>query len=204
MWIMLRPNYLQSTKKKIESAPFGSVFVASDLAEIAETKRINECLGQLAKENLIQRIMRGVYYKPEYSELLGEYTDPSPNAVAQAVARNFGWTIIPCGDTALNILGLSTQVPAVWSYVSDGPYKKYSFGKTIITFKHITNKEITRLSPKTALIIQALKALGKENITTEIKSRIQSITSDVEKQMMLVEAKYATTWIYEIIKELCR
>ena len=204
MWIMLRPNYLQSTKKKIESAPFGSVFVASDLAEIAETKRINECLGQLAKENLIQRIMRGVYYKPEYSELLGEYTDPSPNAVAQAVARNFGWTIIPCGDTALNILGLSTQVPAVWSYVSDGPYKKYSFGKTIITFKHITTKEITRLSPKTALIIQALKALGKENITTEIKSRIQSITSDVEKQMMLVEAKYATTWIYEIIKELCR
>ena len=202
--IMLRPNYLQSTKKKIEKAPFGSVFVASDLAEIAETKRINECLGQLAKENIIQRILRGVCYKPEFSELLGEYTAPSPDAVAQAIARNFGWTINPCGDTALNILGLSTQVPAVWSYVSDGPYKTYSFGKTTLTFKHITNKEITRLSPQTALVIQALKALGKENVTFQIKSRIKAITSDSEKQTMLAEAKYATTWIYEIIKDIFR
>ena len=27
------------------------------------------------------------------------------------------WTIAPCGNTALNLLGLSTQVAAVWSYI---------------------------------------------------------------------------------------
>ena len=201
---MKRPECQNRIRTIIRKAEYGSVFVTTDFADLGEKKTVNMALIRLAEEGLIKNVLFGVYYKPEYSELLGEYTAPSPNAVAQALARNFGWTINPCGDTALNILGLSTQVPAVLSYVSDGPYKTYSFGKTTLTFKHITNKEITRLSPQTALVIQALKALGKENVTFQIKSRIKAITSDSEKQTMLAEAKYATTWIYEIIKDIFR
>ena len=44
------------------------------------------------------------------------------------------------------MLGLSTQVTAVWSYISDGPYKTYEWDKTKIEFKHRTNKEVTGLS----------------------------------------------------------
>ena len=62
------------------------------------------------------------------------------------------------------MLGLSTQVTAVWSYISGGPYKTYEWDKTKIEFKHRTNKEVTGLSPMTILAIQALKTLGKENV----------------------------------------
>ena len=120
--------------------------------------------------------------------------------VAHALARKFGWTIVPCGDTALNMLGLSTQVPAVWLYVSDGTYKEYTYGNTVIRFKRTTNKEISKISYKTALVIQALKALGKENITDEIINQIASVTTGKEKT---AEAKYATSWIYDVIKEIC-
>ena len=148
--------------------------------------------------------MRGVYYKPEYSKLLGEYIAPSPDAVAHAIARNFGWSITPCGDTALNLLGLSTQVPAVWSYVSDGPYKEYSYDKTKIKYKHTTNRVISGLSPKTALVIQALKTLGKDNIREEAIEKIKAGTTPGERKIMLTEAQYATAWIYEVIKKICR
>ena len=129
---------------------------------------------------------------------------PAPDAVAHALARNFGWTIVPCGDTALYFLGLSTQVSAQWSYVSDGAYKEYFFYDTTLKFKRTTNKEISKLSPKTALVIQALKALGKENITDETIEKIQSQTTAVERKAMLKEAQYATAWIYEVIKRICR
>ena len=119
------------------------------------------------------------------------------------MARKFGWTIVPCGDTALNRLGLSSQVSAVWLYVSDGTYKEYTYGKTVIRFKRTTNKEISKVSYKTALVIQAVKALGKENITDEIKNKIASTTTDEEKAKMFAEAKYATSWIYDVIKEIC-
>ena len=200
----MRPNYLQETKKRIDAAPNGYVFVASDLADIAETKKISECMERMTKDNLICRILRGVYYKPEFSKLVGENIAPDPDAVAHAIARNYGWTIVPCGDTALNILGLSTQVPSVWSYVSDGTYKNYSYDCTTISFKRTTNKEITRLSKKTAIIIQALRALGREHINEDTIEKIKSITSIEEKAAMLTEAQYATSWIYEIIKRICR
>ena len=199
---MSRPIYFQTIKKRIEAAENGSVFVAADFADIAETQRISDCLYRLEKEKIILRVLFGVYYKPEYSSLLCEYIAPAPDAVAHALARNFGWTIVPCGDTALNLLGLSTQVPAVWSYVSDGTYKKYSFDSTTIKFKRTTNKEISKLSPKTALVIQALKALGKDHVTDEIIEKIRSETSADERASMLKEAQYATAWIFHIVQNI--
>ena len=46
--------------------------------------------------------------------------------MAKAIARNYNWTIAPTGDAALNLLGISTQVPSKWEYVSSGPYKEYN------------------------------------------------------------------------------
>ena len=201
---MDRPDYLNEIRNRIKAEKYGSVFVATDFADIAENVKIGVCLSRLEDEKTLLRIMRGVYYKPEYSTLLGEYIAPAPDAVAHAIARNFGWTIVPCGDTALNLLGLSTQVPAVWSYVSDGAYKEYSFDSTTIKFKRTTNKEISKLSPKTALVIQAIKALGKEHVSDEIIEKIRSETSAGDRTTMLKEAQYATAWIYGIIKVICR
>lgn len=65
-------------------------------------------------------------------------------------------------NTALNLLGLSTQVTAVWSYISDGPYKTYEWNSTKLEFKHRTNKEITGLSYMTSLVIQAKNSLAIE------------------------------------------
>lgn len=200
---MQRPDNLNVLRERIRTAEGGSVFVASDFADVTENVKVGVCLSRLEDEGVIRRVMRGVYFKPAYSTLLGEYIAPSPDAVAHAIARNYGWTVVPCGDTALNILGLSSQVPAVWSYVSDGPYKEYSFDNTTVRFRHTANKGISKLSPKTALVIQALKTLGKDNIGGETAEKIRSATTTEERQRMLTEAQYATAWIYEAIKTIC-
>ena len=200
---MARINCFDPISLRIESMPAGEVFIISDFSDLADDAAIRKVLSRLEDDGTIRRIMRGVYDCPEYSKFLDEYVEPKPDKVAHALARNYGWTIVPCGDTALNMLGLSTQVPAVWLYVSDGTYKEYTYGNTIIKFKRTTNKEISKISYKTALVIQALKALGKENITAEIINKIAVSSTDEEKTAMFTEAKYATSWIYDIIKEIC-
>lgn len=201
---MKRPDYLNQIRGNIERAEAGSVFVSTDFTDITDKKTVNMGLIRLADEGLIKKILFGVYYKPEFSELLCETVAPSPNNVAHALARNFGWTIVPCGDTALNLLGLSTQVPSQWVYVSDGAYKEYTFDNTTIKFKRTTNKEISKVSYKTALTIQALKALGKENITEQVILRLKKILTDEEKEKMLAESKSATSWVLELIKVICK
>ena len=201
---MKRPDDLNQIRGNIEKAENGSVFVSTDFTDITDKKTVNMGLIRLADEGLIKKILFGVYYKPEFSKLLGETVAPSPNKVAHALARNFGWTIVPCGDTALNLLGLSTQVPSQWVYVSDGAYKEYTFDNTTIKFKRTTNKEISKVSYKTALTIQALKALGKENITEQVILRLKKILTDEEKEKMLAESKSATAWVLELIKIICK
>ena len=195
---------LQLVRDRINESEIGTVFVAMDFVDISDKTNINAYLARLVDEGLVRRILRGVYDKPEYNEFLGEFVAPSPDKVANALAHNFGWTIVPCGDTALNLLGLSTQVPATWVYVSDGTYKEYTYDNTTIQFKHTTNKEVSKLSYKTALVIQALKALGKDKIDDTVISRLRKLLTDEEKKNMLDEAKAATSWIYEYIKLICR
>lgn len=201
---MDRATNWQLIKDRINKSEIGTVFVATDFVDISDKTSINTYLTRLDEEKLLRRIMRGVYYKPEYNDFLGEYVAPEPDAVAHALARNFGWTIVPCGDTALNLLGLSTQIPAAWVYVSDGTYKEYTYEQTTIKFKRTTNKEISKLSYKTALVVQALKALGKDNVDDAILIKLKNNLTESEKQALLTEAKAATSWIYEYIKLICR
>ena len=200
---MEKQTNLSIIRDRIRQSEYGTVYVAVDFVDISDKTNINAYLARLAEEGLIRRVMRGVYYKAEYNEMLGEYVTPTVDNVAQALARNFGWTIVPCGDAALNILGLSTQVPATYVYVSDGTYKEYTFHNITIQFKRTTNREVSKLSYKTALVIQALKALGKDRIDDSIITRLQSILVAEEKAIMLLEAKTATAWIYDYIKQIC-
>lgn len=199
---MEKQTNLSIIRDRIRQSEYGTVYVAVDFVDISDKTNINAYLARLAEEGLIRRVMRGVYYKAEYNEMLGEHVTPAVDNVAQALARNFGWTIVPCGDAALNILGLSTQVPATYVYVSDGTYKEYTFHNITIQFKRTTNREVSKLSYKTALVIQALKALGKDQIDDVVIHQLRNILTAEEKTTMLLEAKTATAWIYDCIKKI--
>ena len=187
-------GYMQEIRARI---------LAPDFADIADTATIRQGLKRLYQSGIIRRIIRGIYEKPKYSKLLDEYVAADPDAVAKALARCYHWTIAPCGNTALNLLGLSTQVTAVWSYISDGPYKTYEWNSTKLEFKHRTNKEITGLSYMTSLVIQALKTLGRTNVTPEIIQTLSEKLSEAEKQACLKEATESTDWVYDTIRKMC-
>ena len=196
-------GYMQEIRARILAAEDGAVFVAPDFADIADTATIRQGLKRLYQSGIIRRIIRGVYEKPKYSKLLDEYVAADPDAVAKALARSYHWTIVPCGNTALNLLGLSTQVTAVWSYISDGPYKTYEWNSTKLEFKHRTNKEITGLSYMTSLVIQALKTLGRINVTAKIIQTLSEKLTEDEKRACLKEATESTDWVYDTIRKIC-
>ena len=190
-------------KKRIKLAESGTVFLTSDFADIAATTTVRKCLARQVEEKNIRRIMDGVYEKPVYSKLLKTYIPANPELVAYAIARSFRWTIAPCGDIALNKLGLSTQVPVVWSYISDGPYRKFSWDNITLSFKHRANREISFMSETTILVVEALKTLGKERINDSIIVSLRNRLPEEEKKKMLEEATGASEWIYAVIRKVC-
>jgi len=190
-------------KKRISDYPDGTVFFTSDFLDIATLSTIRKCLGRQVSTGTIRRIFDGVYEKPKYSKLLNSYIPADPDKVAHAIAKKYHWTISPCGDVALNKLGLSTQVPAIWSYVSDGPYRDFSWDNITISFKHRSNREISFMSDISITVVEALKALGKEHITEQTISYLQKKLSRKEKETIAKETTDITSWIYEILRKVC-
>ncbi len=196
-------GYMQKLRERILLAEEGTVFVSSDFADIADNTSIRQGLKRLCQNGDIRRVIRGVYEKPKYSALLEECVATDPNQIAIALARNYRWSISPCGNTALNLLGISTQVPSLWSYVSDGPYKTYELDSTLLEFKHRANREITGNSYMTNLVIHALKTIGKSNVTPKIIEILSEKLSIEEKNTCLMETADSTDWIYDAIKKIC-
>ena len=199
----MREKYQIEIEKRIEDADFGYAFSAVDFADIAGIDPTNKALSRLGEAGKIRRVIKGIYDKPLYSKLLGEYSSPNIEKVAQALARKYNWTIAPSGETALNFLHLSTQVPNTWSYISDGPYRKYEIGSYQVEFKHCANKEISGKSFITISVIQAIKYIGKDKIQHEDKERLSKALSVSDKEIILREAITTTAWIYKVIKEIC-
>lgn len=201
--IDMTDSYYGKIKKYIEELPEGEVFFTTDLIDVASLTTIRKCLGRLVSEGCIRRIFDGTYEKPKYSKVIGDFLSINPEKVAYALARKYHWTISPCGDIALNKMGLSTQVPVVWSYVSDGPYRKYNWDKTVITFKHKTNREISFMSEISMLVVEAIKTLGKERVDENSINHLKRIISRKDKDIILRETADVASWIYDYIREIC-
>lgn len=196
-------TYKEQILEKINNLNSNQVFIANDFFDIAGYETIRSTLNRLVEDKEIIRIMKGIYYKPKYIELIGEYEAPSVNEVAKAIARKYNWTIAPSGNTALNLLGLSTQVPAKWTYISDGRYVDFSFGNTTIEFKRRNNGDISKMSTLTAMVIQGIKEIGKNKVTDDQINYLRKKLSDKEKEDLLESGKTTSVWVYQVIKRIC-
>ncbi|HGC8791198.1 TPA: DUF6088 family protein [Streptococcus agalactiae] len=196
-------SYLDQIKNRINDFDSRKVFINNDFLDIAGNETVRRTLNQLVSENKIKRVINGFYYNPIYSELIGEYEAVSIHELALAIARKYNWNIAPYNSTALNLLGLSTQVPTHYKYISSGRYKEYKIGDTILEFKKVNPGEIANMSLKTATVIQAIKSLGKENINDQVIQKIRENLTEKERTDLMNESKSVPAWIYEVIREIC-
>ena len=201
---------MQAIEEKIISRIYGRgrgwAFTKTDfVAGFGETN-IHQALSALARAGRIRRVCHGVYDYPRHSELLGQALSPDIDQVAAALARKFNWRIQPSGDAALNLLGLSTQVPGRWVYLSDGPSREYPIGedgRQTLAFRKSSLKDTGFKHRESGLLVQALKALGKERVDTKAVETLRSRLEPKLRRQILADTRAVSGWILQIIKQVC-
>lgn len=178
---MLRMNLITSQIENIMSENQGKNFSINDFYELGTKNTIKSVLYRLNKEGKVVRLLDGLYTKPKYSKILKEYSYPDINAVAKKIADKFSWTIVPAEDMALNYVGISTQVPNEHIYISDGDYREYLYRNKKIIFKHTTNRNITSYLRELSILIQAIKAFGKDKIGEKDIKRLAFMLRELKK-----------------------
>ena len=185
----------------IMSANKGKIFSINDFYMLGTKNTIKSILYRLNEENKITRLIDGLYTKPKFSKFFNEYTYPDVDEIAQKIAEKFSWNITPAADTALNYTGLSTQVPNEYIYISDGEYRKYQYRGKTITFKRTSNRNIANYSKELAILIQAIKALGKKNISGKEIQRLARFAKNIKEDLCKDTVKISF-WMQEILKKI--
>lgn len=199
---------MQSVENKIlsviKSKKYGTILFANDFAYTGERKTINKAFERIALSGKIIRLARGIYCKPKVDIEFGfGVIYPSVDDVAQAIAQRDKCRIVPTGDTALNKLGLSTQVPMNAVYLTDGtPRRIKIYNGRGILFKHVVPKRLDFKSELIMLITFALQTLGQGNVSEEQFSRIKQLLSNEPKERIAEDLKLIPGWIRSIILKM--
>lgn len=171
----------------------GSVFTPSDFLDIAGRAAVDQALSRLTKTGKLRRLVRGLYDFPKIHATLGPQA-PSPDDVAQALARETGSQVQIAGARAANALGLSTQVTARNTYLTDGPSRRVVLGKRVIDLRHASPKHLIAPGSPAGTVVQALRHLGSIRAPDVAQVAARRLSAS-DKKTLARSAVHAPAWM---------
>jgi len=186
--------------KKIKSYKSQRLFFVDDFVDIAAYKAVSKALERLVADKILVRVATGIYARYKEDPVFGIIL-PTTEQIAQAIAKRDKARIIPAGAYALNALGLSTQIPLNVVYLTDGTARKIKAGNRTIQFKKTSPRNLAARGRISSLVIQALKAIGKEKVTYEEKNKILKLLKEENNTDLEYDIRLAPEWIRRIMKE---
>lgn len=193
----------EKIKDEIQLGNKGKIVLPSDFEIKYGVENTKKSLLRLTNEGFLERLARGIYLYPKRDELLGVLY-PDIETIAEEIAQRDNARIIPTGLQALNLLGLSTQVPMNAVFLTDGSPRTIKIGKRKIKFKKASPKNLAAKGRLSGLAIQALKEIGKDNVEQDDLIRIKEHLKKEETENVYHDMRLAPSWIAEIFGDLLK
>ncbi|MFG1343323.1 DUF6088 family protein [Xanthobacter autotrophicus DSM 431] len=179
--------------KRVRASGRGSVFTPSDFLTVAARSSVDQALSRLVKGGQLRRLARGLYDFPKLHPKLGPLS-PAPDDVAHALARETGSQVQIAGARAANALGLSTQVPAQSTYLTDGPSRRVVLGKRVVDLRHASPKHLIAPGSAAGTVVQALRHVGPVRAADVAQVAARRLSAN-DKKTLASTAVQAPAWM---------
>lgn len=177
----------------ISESANGTLFFNNSFPEY-DDEYVGQILSDLVSDGLLIRLCRGVYLKPEHIRFGIAY--PSITEIAEAIGKRDHAQVLPAGAAAMNLLGLSPQIPKNPIYLTSGSARVIKLGERTITFKRAVPKNFAINGDKRKLIVQAMKYIGEQNMTEKDYLDFRKlILLFPEKETLKKDLPAMPTWI---------
>ena len=187
--------------RRIHGSGRGSVVTPKDFLDLGSRAAVDQALSRLAKASVIQRVGRGLYHYPKVSPRLGPLS-PAPDVVAGAMARKTSSRLQVTGAQAANSLGLSTQVPARATFVTDGLTRQLRIGNQTIQLRRAAPSRLVGAGKRWGGVIPALAYLGKGQVDADAIRRVRNALAHDDRQALARHAGYAPDWMRPLIAQI--
>lgn len=164
-------------EKRIDNLPQGTVVTLDEFSNIGPRTAVVTALTRLAKRKILVRVRRGLYLKPKESRL--GTLPPSREAIIAAVTQQ-GTKSYLSGLSAYNRLGLTTQVPNVFTLKGGLTNSEFKIGGTRIEIKAGKAPKFKKDVPLLMLLdsIREIKQIPDTNVDDSLqilKGRISAL-----------------------------
>ena len=189
-----------SLKDRILAMPDDSVLFRSDFPEY-HSEFVGSVLAELTNEGVLVKLAQGIYSKPRKSKF--GVVLPSVDKIVHAIAVRDKAQILPSGMTALNALGLSTQVPMNYTYLTSGSERTVNLSSRKIYLKRGVPKNFCYRTKLIGLMVQALRTLKQENVgEAELQTIRTLISKEPEREALMTDVGMMPAWMKRLIKPM--
>lgn len=179
--------------KRARASGRGGVFTPADFLDVAARGAVDQALSRLVKAGRLRRLARGLYDFPKVHPTLGALS-PAADDVAQALARETGSRVQITGARAANALGLTTQVPARNTYLTNGPSRRVVLGKRVVDLRHASPKHLIAPGSPAGTVVQALRHVGPVRAADVVQVASVFLSAN-EKKTLASNAVQAPAWM---------
>jgi hypothetical protein len=177
------------------------VYTPKDFLDLGTRAGVDQALSRLARSGVLRRVGRGLYHYPKVSVRFGALS-PAPDALARAMARKTGSRLQVTGAQAANALGLSTQVPARATFVTDGLSRQMQLGSQLIQLRRAAPRRLVGAGKRWGTALQALAYLGRDQVDPNVILRLRSALSHDDRLSLARHAGDAPDWMRPVIAQI--
>ena len=180
-------------------SPEGTLLCPSALLHLGSRAAVDQALSRLCRKGELMRVCQGVYVRPVQTSF-----GPRPPAVEKVLASLSAlWaeTIVPCGGTAANALGLTTQVPVRSVYLTSGPNRKLKIGGLAVDLRHAPRWQLVAPHRPAGDAVRALAWLGPEEVEENLGAIEKRLSSSDFEELAATRA-VMPSWLAEPVSAL--
>ena len=164
----------EAIRTGLKRLPKGKPFTSSCFLKHGSRGAVGRALSRLVAEGKVKRLTNGVFVRPKKSRFVGNVM-PEVSEVVKVIARNNHETIQVHGAEAARRFKLSIQMPIVPVFYTSASSRSIVIGNVTVKMIHTSSQRRLQFAgEKTGLALSALWYLGKDNVNTEVVSKIKS------------------------------
>lgn len=175
----------ESILKRIKRMPKGRPFVQTVFEQAGSRSAVNKALSRMVLKGTLERVVRGVYMRPKFSQYTGKRVRANPISVLEAVARARSETIQIHGVEAVRRLGLSVQVQVLPTFYTSGSTREIRIGNAVVRLRHASLQRLQQAGTRIGTALTAFLYLGKNEMNEQVVRKITNSLSDGELNRLM-------------------
>ena len=176
----------QRVMEYAESLPEATPLCPGALLHLGMRAAVDQALSRLARSGKLMRICKGVYMRPVETRF--GVRGPGIGKALAALSELWGETVVPCGGSAANCLGLTTQNPVRMVYLTSGPSRRLDFGAHTVELRHAPRWQLVAPHREAGNVIRALSWLGPEEVENGLEAVLPTLSGEELQELSTVRA----------------